>query len=73
MSRISFDNAKGARSRRWFEISAAIAATAIFAVGCGGGDTGGTTSGSEKGRKKCNDGLDNDGDGFIDGADSDCR
>jgi PKD repeat protein len=37
-----------------------------------GGDTGGTTGGSEKGRKKCNDGIDNDGDGLIDGADPDC-
>jgi len=39
----------------------------------GGTDTGGTdTGGTEKGRKKCNDGIDNDGDGFIDGADPDC-
>jgi PKD repeat protein len=38
--------------------------------GSGTGDTGGLTS--EKGRKKCNDGIDNDGDGLIDGADPDC-
>jgi len=37
------------------------------------GDSGGTTGGSEKGRKKCNDGIDNDGDGLIDEADSDCQ
>ena len=41
--------------------------------GDSGGDTGGTTGGSEKGRKKCNDGIDNDGDDLIDGADPDCR
>ena len=35
----------------------------------GGGDTGG----SEKGRKKCTDGIDNDGDGLIDTADPDCQ
>jgi PKD repeat protein len=40
--------------------------------GDGGGDTGGTVE-AEKGRKKCNDGLDNDGDGDIDAADPDCR
>ncbi len=40
----------------------------------GGGSDGGTdTGGTEKGRKKCNDGIDNDGDGLIDGADPDCR
>lgn len=37
----------------------------------GGG--GGSTGESEKGRKKCSDGIDNDGDGFIDGADTDCQ
>ena len=41
--------------------------------GDSGGDSGGTTGGTEKGRKRCNDGLDNDGDALIDGADSDCR
>jgi PKD repeat protein len=40
--------------------------------GDSGGDTGGDTGGTEKGRKKCNDGLDNDGDGAIDGLDPDC-
>jgi PKD repeat protein len=39
--------------------------------GDGGGDTG--TIEAEKGRKKCNDGIDNDGDGMIDGADPDCQ
>ncbi|MDH3978094.1 MAG: PKD domain-containing protein [Gammaproteobacteria bacterium] len=37
----------------------------------GGGD-GGTTIETEKGRKKCRDGIDNDGDGLIDAADPDC-
>ncbi|VUX55531.1 Peptidase families S8 and S53 domain protein (modular protein) [uncultured Woeseiaceae bacterium] len=41
--------------------------------GDSGGDTGGTTGGSEKGRKKCNDGIDNDGDTLIDVDDPDCR
>ncbi len=27
---------------------------------------------NEKGKTKCNDGIDNDGDGLIDGKDSDC-
>ena len=39
--------------------------------GGGGGDTG-TTIEAEKGRKKCSDGIDNDGDGLIDGDDPDC-
>jgi len=43
------------------------------AGGGGGGDTGGTTGEGEKGRKKCTDGIDNDGDGFIDSADSECQ
>ncbi len=38
----------------------------------GGGDSGTDSGGSEKGRKKCSDGIDNDGDGLIDGADPDC-
>ena len=39
----------------------------------GGGEDGdGSTLEPEKGRKKCSDGIDNDGDGFIDGADTDC-
>lgn len=40
----------------------------------GGGDGGSDsqTSGSEKGRKKCTDGIDNDGDGLVDAADPDC-
>jgi PKD repeat protein len=37
-----------------------------------GGDGGTTETASEKGRKKCSDGIDNDGDGLIDGADPDC-
>ena len=39
----------------------------------GGGDDGGGTGGQEKGRMKCNDGIDNDGDGLIDAADPDCQ
>ena len=39
-------------------------------AGDGGGDGG--TGGSEKGRKKCTDGIDNDDDGLIDSADPDC-
>lgn len=43
------------------------------ASGSVGGDDGGATeTTSEKGRKKCSDGIDNDGDGLIDGADPDC-
>jgi len=38
----------------------------------GGGDDGGT-GGKEKGRMKCTDGIDNDGDGLIDAADPDCQ
>jgi len=37
------------------------------------GDGGTTTLEAEKGRRKCTDGIDNDGDGFIDGNDPDCR
>ncbi len=64
--------------------SATGTATASFRIknrgitsGTAGGDTGGGGTGSgsveaEKGRKKCSDGIDNDGDGLIDGADPDC-
>jgi len=38
----------------------------------GGGDTGGTLE-AERGKKKCADGLDNDGDGLVDTDDPDCR
>jgi PKD repeat protein len=44
-----------------------------------GATTGSTDGGSsgggegEKGPKKCSDGIDNDGDGFVDGADLDCQ
>lgn len=31
------------------------------------------SGGNEKGRKKCTDGIDNDGDGLVDGADPDCN
>jgi hypothetical protein len=38
-----------------------------------GGDGGdGGAGGKEKGRMKCSDGIDNDGDGLIDAADPDC-
>jgi hypothetical protein len=42
---------------------------------CGSGGGGGNpcAGGNEKGRKKCNDGIDNDGDGCIDGNDPDCQ
>jgi PKD repeat protein len=39
----------------------------------GGSGGGGGTVATEKGRKKCTDGIDNDGDGLIDGADPDCQ
>jgi hypothetical protein len=43
-------------------------------VGCdSGGGGGGCAGGNEKGRKKCNDGIDNDGDGCIDADDPDCN
>ena len=41
--------------------------------GTSGGGDGGDTGVSEKGRRKCTDGIDNDGDGLIDGADPDCQ
>jgi PKD repeat protein len=44
--------------------------------GATSGSTDGGSSGggeAEKGPKKCSDGIDNDGDGLIDGADLDCR
>jgi len=37
-----------------------------------GDDGGGGGGGKEKGAMKCSDGMDNDGDGLIDGADPDC-
>ena len=37
----------------------------------GGGDTGSTLE-AERGKKKCGDGLDNDGDGLVDADDPDC-
>ena len=48
-------------------------ADTIAKINCGGGgavDDGGS---KEKGKKKCNDDIDNDGDGFIDGDDPDCQ
>ncbi|WP_207061100.1 Ig-like domain-containing protein [Motiliproteus sp. SC1-56] len=42
--------------------------------GGGGGGTGGDGGASgEKGKRKCSDGIDNDGDGLIDGADPECQ
>jgi hypothetical protein len=38
-----------------------------------GGDPGGTTIETERGKKKCSDGIDNDGDGLVDGADPECQ
>jgi len=46
---------------------------AAITVGCNGGGNGGCDNGGERGRRKCNDGFDNDGDGCIDGADPDCQ
>jgi hypothetical protein len=40
---------------------------------CSGGGGDPCAGGNEKGKKKCNDGIDNDGDGCIDGADPDCN
>lgn len=37
------------------------------------GDSGSTTTEPEKGRKKCSDGIDNDGDGLIDSNDPECN
>ena len=37
------------------------------------GDPGDTSGGNEKGPKKCSDGIDNDGDGAIDGDDLGCN
>ncbi|MCG6900791.1 MAG: S8 family serine peptidase [Gammaproteobacteria bacterium] len=42
-------------------------------AGSDGGSSGTTTLEAEKGRRKCTDGIDNDGDGFIDANDTDCR
>jgi len=42
-------------------------------AGSDGGDGSTTTMETEKGKRKCTDGIDNDGDGFIDGNDTDCR
>lgn len=39
----------------------------------GDGGTSDTDGGTEKGRKKCTDGIDNDGDGLVDSADLDCQ
>lgn len=50
--------------------------TASFRVknrGATSGSTGGSRGEAEKGPKKCSDGTDNDGDGFVDGADPDCQ
>jgi len=45
----------------------------VFGQSGGGSGTGGDTTASEKGRKKCTDGIDNDGDGLVDAADPDCQ
>ena len=41
-------------------------------AGGGSGDSGDITTEPEKGKKKCSDSIDNDGDGFIDGNDPEC-
>ena len=48
-----------------------VSTVAKITTGCLVDDSGGG-GGKEKGRKKCTDGIDNDGDGLIDGADPDC-
>jgi hypothetical protein len=48
---------------------------AAITVGCDSGGPGPgdpCAGGNEKGKKMCNDGIDNDGDGCIDSADPDC-
>ncbi len=47
---------------------------AAITGGCGGGGGGGgCAGGTEKGAKKCADGVDNDGDGCVDANDPDCQ
>jgi hypothetical protein len=48
-----------------------VATVAAITTGCSADDGGGNGE-KEKGRKKCTDGIDNDGDGLVDGADPDC-
>lgn len=54
--------------------TASVAVSVLPKGGDGdGGDTGDTSGGNEKGPKKCSDGIDNDGDGAIDGDDLGCN
>jgi len=47
---------------------------AAITTGCGGGgNPDPCAGGTEKGKKKCTDGIDNDGDGCIDANDPDCQ
>jgi subtilisin family serine protease len=57
------------------EIDTASAAVSVLPKGGGGdgGDPGDSSGGNERGAKKCNDEIDNDGDGAIDGDDLGCR
>ncbi len=41
--------------------------------GCGGSGGDPCANGGERGRRKCSDGIDNDGDGCVDGDDPDCN
>ena len=51
-----------------------ITSSTTMTVNNNGGTDGGTTSTEpEKGKKKCRDGKDNDGDGLIDGDDPSCQ
>ena len=50
-----------------------VAAITSGAACADGGSGGGCANGGEKGKKKCNDGIDNDNDGCIDAADPDCQ
>ena len=58
------------------ETNSAVAAVSVLPKG-GSGDDGGdpvdSSGGNEKGSKKCSDGIDNDGDGAIDGDDLGCN
>jgi PKD repeat protein len=56
--------------------AASVTASATFRIkpqgSTSGSSGGGGTGEAEKGRRKCTDGIDNDGDGLIDAADPDC-
>jgi hypothetical protein len=54
------------RALRW-ALTAAVAASLLAPLSCGGGsDNGGNTDAGSNGATQCSDGIDNDGDGYID-------